>query len=368
MAWPWNKNAPPAEGPPPPPGGDLALEVLASLVRTYGRTAFDVSEMPAARLQKLADAWAQHLTVLGPHPERPDDETARRARDWGALRRFFGDHRKREQAFVAKTVAGLREAVWVFVRGLDELLRSEAATDADVAEQLEHLKEMADSAPPEQLKFEVLRTTREIARIQEERRVRQHHSTEAFVKQVRALAEELQEARREGNLDPLTELYNQKAFDEQLRRVGSLEAVSGQAAVLLVIGADGYKETLDTRGGTAADAVLQDVAELIGRTFIGKHDFLARLGGDTFAVLLPDTRMSETRPVVQRFLAALRTARTKRDGTATVSVGAAELGRESAEGWYMRAQRAMGAAREEGGDRLVEAKPPGAPPVLTLVR
>lgn len=366
MAWPWSRKTDATEPPgPPPSAGDVALEVLAHTLRTLGRTAFDVGEQSAVRTQKLFDAWAEHIAVLAPHPERPDDEAARKARDWGGLRRFVAEHRKREQAWVGRSVEGLREAVWLFVKGLDEVLAADASTDDEIAAELDRLRDVLAKGDPEELAFEVARATREIARIQEERRKGRRSSSEELVKRVRAFAGELQEARREGTLDPLTELYNQKAFDEHLRRAASLGAMGGQPATLLVCAVDTWKETVEAHGGAVGDAVLQDVAEALGRSFIGRGDFLARLGGETFAVVLSDTRLQEARPAIARLVATVRGVRAK-EAPVTLSIGVAAMGRESFERWYMRADRAMRTAVEEGGDRVVEARDAG-PPVLTLV-
>ncbi len=97
-----------------------------------------------------------------------------------------------------------------------------------------------------------------------------------------------QDLLRQAYIDPLTELYNRRRFEELLRReLERLEQVPDQASALLFIDLDRFKQVNDTVGHEAGDQLLQQVGQRLQR-HLRSTDKIARLGGDEFAVILPD--------------------------------------------------------------------------------
>lgn len=84
--------------------------------------------------------------------------------------------------------------------------------------------------------------------------------------------------------DGLTGLFNRGAFDRHLREALQGSRESGESIVLIVIDVDKFKEINDTLGHVAGDKILRVVAETLLRSF-RKDDFIARYGGDEFAVI-----------------------------------------------------------------------------------
>lgn len=86
--------------------------------------------------------------------------------------------------------------------------------------------------------------------------------------------------------DPLTALYNRRAFEARATRL--LEDVSpGKPGALLLIDIDNFKLVNDLHGHTAGDRLLVTLSELI-RAELPKGSLAARLGGDEFVILLRD--------------------------------------------------------------------------------
>jgi diguanylate cyclase (GGDEF)-like protein len=86
--------------------------------------------------------------------------------------------------------------------------------------------------------------------------------------------------------DPLTGLGNYRAFQERLGRAVAAAAASGEEVSVVVLDLDHFKALNDTFGHAEGDRVLQATATTLSRT-VGEDGFVARIGGEEFAVLLP---------------------------------------------------------------------------------
>ena len=96
-------------------------------------------------------------------------------------------------------------------------------------------------------------------------------------------------------LDPLTGLYNRRAFELTL---AERDPADGSLALIL-LDIDHFKRINDQFGHAAGDIALQRFANIL-MTIFRKKDFIARIGGEEFAVLLPDTTMNEAYEFAER--------------------------------------------------------------------
>jgi diguanylate cyclase (GGDEF)-like protein/PAS domain S-box-containing protein len=107
--------------------------------------------------------------------------------------------------------------------------------------------------------------------------------------------------------DLLTDLPNRAAFNERLDGDIAAAAAKGGACALLMFDIDGFKTINDVYGQETGDAILRMVAERAGKACDG--GFLARVGGDEFAVIAPDSPQQQTAlSLAERIVAALEPA------------------------------------------------------------
>ncbi len=348
---------------PPPacasPPLDAALETLAAVLRTLGRESLDVGDHDPCALARQYEGWASHVLVAAPPPgEEPrPDQGARR--DWGGVRRFVREQRLQEQQAVGTAVNDLRAVLWASIETLQHALAAEQETDGQMRDRMGHLREVVESRPVEEIKREVLSAVSVLSQLMEERYQRQQLAMRELGARVSALGSQLQEARRESAIDPLTQLCNRRAFDEYLAKIVGLHDLFGHPAVLLMIDADHFKQLNDSHGHPVGDHVLQALADCLARSFLRKVDLVARYGGEEFAVILPETDAKSGRMLAERALQAVRALQLQVGDeplSVTVSIGLAAIRPfDTTADWVAAADRALYTAKQAGRDQIAEA-------------
>jgi len=165
-------------------------------------------------------------------------------------------------------------------------------------------------------------------------------------------------AQHDARHDELTGLPNRRLLSERVRAALATSALRNSGCAILVFDLDGFKPINDKFGHPAGDLVLQEIALRL-KNIVRPQDTVARIGGDEFALLMPDCgSQQDVERIAQRILRELAQPLTTADlggARLTASLGvviAPEDGREPE--WLMRlADRAMYDAKIEGGDRVV---------------
>lgn len=175
-------------------------------------------------------------------------------------------------------------------------------------------------------------------------------------REVQALRNDLEEARRQAMSDPLTSVANRKAFDERLAKEMAAANESGSDLALLLLDIDHFKRFNDSFGHVIGDEALKLVAHALVAGVKGR-DMVARYGGEEFAVILPATSLAHALGLANGLGAAVKGRRmllksTGRDlGRITVSLGVARYRPgESASDLVRRADAALYAAKNRGRD------------------
>ena len=107
--------------------------------------------------------------------------------------------------------------------------------------------------------------------------------------------------------DPLTGLINRRRFEEELERELTAAKRYDRAGAVLVLDLDNFKYVNDTHGHSAGDDLIVSVSALLRRR-LRESDTLSRIGGDEFAVILPDCSARQAEIAANGLLGTLRGA------------------------------------------------------------
>ena len=183
---------------------------------------------------------------------------------------------------------------------------------------------------------------------------------EILSRQIETLSVELEKAREESMRDGLTDVYNRKAFDRQMKNLVQRNSVMAAPFSLLMIDIDDFKTINDTHGHPLGDRVLVSLVHKC-REFIRAEDFPARYGGEEFVIILPGASIKNALKKARHICRAIAETiyRVDVDGreielTVTVSIGVSAYRPEDTEiDVIERADKALYAAKHAGKNRVV---------------
>ncbi|NNM62848.1 MAG: GGDEF domain-containing protein [Steroidobacteraceae bacterium] len=176
--------------------------------------------------------------------------------------------------------------------------------------------------------------------------------------ETRDLQRKLSAERQIARVDSLTGVANRKAFDERLAQAIAGVRRDAQPCTLLIWDIDNFKSVNDRYGHRAGDLVIQTVAKGLAGA-IRATDFLARIGGEEFAVVMSALRVQAALSVAEQLrgtVAALKFHFRGAPVPITASCGLTEIGiADTAESVYERADAALYRAKNGGRNRCEAA-------------
>ena len=159
---------------------------------------------------------------------------------------------------------------------------------------------------------------------------------------------------REAQTDSLTGLYNHRYFHERLRRELTLASAEHTNVAVVMIDIDDFKKVNDVFGHAVGDEVLAELADHL-RATVRSGDIVCRIGGEEFAVIVPNSRAERTITLARRLAERLDEVELELAGRIAVSIGIAQGPEHAANPRELVAcaEAAMMTAKARGKNRVV---------------
>ncbi len=211
----------------------------------------------------------------------------------------------------------------------------------------------------------VARQVLDFRKREEDRLLEYNDRTERMLARIADLEREAQDLHSKldrekhgARLDPLTRLANRKSFDERFAQEVERRARTDSPVALLLWDLDNFKVINDTYGHRAGDRVLQRVATCF-MSGLSAEDFVARIGGEEFVVLLTGLTAERALGIADQLRASVEALRFHVRGTpvrVTVSCGITELrATDPAGAAFDRADAALYRAKRSGKNLCIAA-------------
>ncbi|APW38607.1 GGDEF domain-containing protein [Rhodoferax koreense] len=198
------------------------------------------------------------------------------------------------------------------------------------------------SADVHQLSTALHGMTERLMHVQEETEQRVRDRT-------RELEKATQELANQARTDPMTGLLNRRGFEPPWQHGLALARRSGRPLSVVMVDIDHFKRVNDTFGHETGDVVIKHLAQLMTSRLRGT-DWVARLGGEEFVAMLPDTDVDQAERIARELVQAMAAQELPAVGRVTISAGVAGLAPDVDDGAMLlrRADAALYQAKHGG--------------------
>jgi diguanylate cyclase (GGDEF)-like protein len=176
----------------------------------------------------------------------------------------------------------------------------------------------------------------------------------AATKKISNLQKQNEELYLQAIIDELTGLYNRRYFLDRLKEEFTRYQRYKGDLCLSLLDVDDFKAINDTYGHDIGDMVLADTARTLIRS-LREIDVIARIGGDEFALLMPETSLNSAKKLMNRARGKLRKNEMIKKYNITFSVGLQQLhqGNASIHALFKSADNALYKAKSLGKDMII---------------
>lgn len=326
---------------------------LLYILDIYNKHLFEIQNHQVRKVRNKLDAFAKELVK----PTSEDTE-----KELFKLRQFFSSYRIDEYTYVQNTFDDFKRIIWDFADHLSEESQIEDSAQGDINQSLENLREAVESNSIDELRARSREFIDFYLRHQTSQNERRSKRLDSIKKNLTTVKKQLMEANQSMRRDHLTGAHNRKSYDEQIRRYLQLHEIDKDPMTVILLDIDFFKKVNDTYGHDVGDYILQECVRLLQESFSREEDFIARLGGEEFAVILPGCNTSSAVQMAEEAMSKIRKEVFVHEGMEirfTVSMGIAEvISGEGAENLYKRADEALYESKQTGRNKYSLAKGP----------
>jgi diguanylate cyclase len=271
----------------------------------------------------------------------------------------------RSRLYLLERESAVGEVIQVLRESIGMLSRESGSFNSQLERTTERFDRLSEIQDIQKLRRQIALECQEFRRIVEEKHRRDEASYSQLNRRIEHLQGSLEQTREEASIDGLTRIANRASFDKALHSWIAAHNAAKKPFILALLDLDNFKSINDQHGHQVGDRVLHSAAQWF-RKCVRPNDFLARFGGEEFAILLSDATIEQAFRKFEGLLESIAMASYKYNVAGdmatvsfTVSCGVAELApEENTEGIVRRADAALYEAKRTGKNRVVLADPP----------
>lgn len=323
---------------------------LLFIIDNYNKHLFEVEKHSVRKVREKLDTMAKDL--LDPCP----DKTERTLFD---IRQFFSSYRIDEHSYIQNTFDDFKRIIWDFADHLSEDLRFDNSKEKRLAIYLHELREAVEANSIESLRSKSREFINAYIEYQTQKNELRDKRIESTKKSLDAVKNQLMEATHNLNIDHLTLAHNRKSFDEYMQKINQQCQELGGTASLIILDIDFFKKINDSYGHDTGDFVLKECVRTLKEVFTSDDEMVARIGGEEFAIVLPQHNVAAASLRAEEALQRIR-LQILNCGDATItytaSMGIAQLlNNEDVSSWLKRTDTALYKSKNGGRNRYTLA-------------
>jgi diguanylate cyclase len=271
----------------------------------------------------------------------------------------------RSRMYLAERESAVGEVIQVLRESIGILSKESGNFNTQLEHTTDRFDRLTEIQDIQKLRKQIALECQEFRRMVEEKQRRDEASYSQLNRRIEHLQGSLEQTREEASIDSLTRIANRSSFDKSLQRWIEAHNTAKKPFILALLDLDDFKAINDKHGHQVGDRVLHSAAQWF-RKGVRTNDFLARFGGEEFAILLSDVTIEQALRKFEGLLESIAMANYKYNVAGdmatisfTVSCGVAEfLPEENAETLVRRTDAALYEAKRAGKNRVVLAEPP----------
>lgn len=323
-----------------------AHATILFMLDVFSKHLFEVENYPVRRTREILDNYIKQL--VDPEKKSFDQVLFR-------LRQFYSAYRVNEYTYIQKNFEEFKGIIWDFVDQLSEEFSAEEISDVEIQSSLSDLKDAVEANSLDLLRTKSREFIDNYIEHQTRKEDRKVKRISAIKKNLDFVKQQLVEANKSMRVDHLTQAFNRRSFDERLKQHWQLFQVSRQPVTLLSLDIDHFKKVNDNWGHDVGDFVLVECVKLLKEVCSRDADFVSRVGGEEFTIILPDYNAEQAFRKAEELHARIRKetyVKQEMELKFTISVGLAQLeAGESLETWLKRADTALYTSKQTGRNR-----------------
>lgn len=265
--------------------------------------------------------------------------------------------RVREKEFIGLREDELRNIIGVIAKELGQALQDDARFANELQGSLTELAGAAELDDLRAIRQQIRATSQKMTGQLEQQTKRSQGRIRQLEAEIDVLYGQLGMVAMESKTDSLTGLHNKTSYESQLGIEVGLAERRGRQLALMLVSLENFRAHQDAHGEDAANDLIKVVGERLLKEYFRKTDFVARLGGEHFAVLMSQTDLDSAAKAAQRWRTQLSKEAIETAAgivKVTVSAGLAQWERgEAPPSLHLRAQRALGRAQERGTGQVM---------------